>query len=70
MSSQLKKFVGENEGTAQDASWDVVWNNSSTAIHYVYTKDYLLAFLVSYEKDFSGVDSVLWVDNMCFISPE
>ena len=65
VSNSLKTWLEETIGTIDDAEWDIVWDNSKTAIHYLYG-EFLYVYIVFFdEPDLNHANSIFDVSNIC-----
>lgn len=57
-SDKLETWLGDVEGSVNEAEWDVIWTNSKAAIHNQYTSEFLHVFLVFFnEPDLNKEDA-------------
>lgn len=67
VSASLKRWLQTTEGKITNENWDVVWDNSQTAIHDL-TGRHLFAFIVYYDEPALGnQQSVFDVTNQCWL---
>ena len=67
VSASLKEYVGDSDGTIKSATWDVIWNNSKTAMHKLSGK-YLWVFIVYFNNtELNNSNMVYDVTNNCFM---
>lgn len=67
VSEDLKDWIGDVSGAVRSATWDVIWSNSKTAVHYINT-DYLYTFIVFFDESAVGQSAgVFFVDNQCWL---
>lgn len=68
VSSSIKTWLENNEGSMTDTEWEVVWNNSKTTIHRL-TGEYLWVYIAYFPED--GLDfttAVFDINRQCWLS--
>ncbi len=63
----LEAWVGDKDGTVTKSTWDVLFSNKKTAIHYIDGQDYFWVFVVTFGSDPEQQNEVFWVGADCFL---
>lgn len=70
VSNSLRRYLEETQGTVENADWDVVYSNSTIAIHRLRTSEYLFVYVAFFEDRNVGTEpAVFSIDHECFLDP-
>ena len=67
MSTALKELIGEARGSVVNATWDILWTDSKTAIHKVSTSESMDVFIVYFDEPDFSKESIYWANRQCWL---
>jgi len=65
---ELLSFILDLGIQASRSTYNLIWNNSLTAIHRIYSIDHIYMFIANFgENEYKKERTLYWVDKNCFL---
>jgi hypothetical protein len=68
VSDSLKVYVGDKDGQVIKTEWEVIWSNTKSSIHRLYTSEHMDVFVVDFQDDALKIlPSIYNANDECFM---